>query len=484
MLRLAIIGRPNVGKSTLFNRLTGKKLAIVDDRPGITRDWQRAKATLYDLDFEIIDTAGLEETFNDSIEGRMRQQTEHALKNADVILMVIDGRDGVMPMDRHFADWIRRQDVPVILAANKCDTKAAKSGIYEAFELGLGEPIGLSAEHGLGFSDLHEALEPHVRAADEKAAALALKNEGFINKDDALESDDEEFQNFDEDSGVGYGDLEEDPEEAEKPIKIAIVGRPNVGKSTLVNALLGEQRMMTGPEAGITRDAVSIPWEYDDRKLTLVDTAGMRKRAKVVDAMERDMVGDALRAIRLAQVVVLVLDSNQALERQDLTIADHVIREGRALVIAMNKWDEVDDRQEILDNLDYKLDTSLPQVKRIPVVTMSALHKTRLDTLMRRVFDIYDLWNKRVPTARLNRWLEMMVSHHPPPLTQGRPNKIRYMTQIKARPPSFAVWVSRPKALPETYEKYLVNGLRDDFDMPGVPIRLSLRTTKNPYHKK
>ena len=294
-----------------------------------------------------------------------------------------------------------------------------------------------------------------------------MKNEGFINKDDALESDDEEFQNFDEDSGVGYGDLEEDPEEAEKPIKIAIVGRPNVGKSTLVNALLGEQRMMTGPEAGITRD-----------------TAGMRKRAKVVDAMERDMVGDALRAIRLAQVVVLVLDSNQALERQDLAIADHVIREGRALVIAMNKWDEVDDRQEILDNLDYKLDTSLPQVKRIPVVTMSALHKTRLDTLMRRVFDIYDLWNKRVPTARLNRWLEMMVSHHPPPLTQGRPNKIRYMTQIKARPPSFAVWVSRPKALPETYEKYLVNGLRDDFDMPGVPIRLSLRTTKNPYHKK
>ena len=311
---------------------------------------------------------------------------------------------------------------------------------------------------------------------------FAAGNGAFVQSLDA--DDDESHQQYDEDSGLGFGDTEENPEEAEKPIKIAIVGRPNVGKSTLVNALLGEQRMMTGPEAGITRDAVSIPWEYDGRKLTLVDTAGMRKRAKVVDTMERDMVGDALRAIRLAQVVVLVLDSNQALERQDLAIADHVIREGRALIIAMNKWDEVGDRQEILDGLDYKLDTSLPQVKRIPVVTMSALHKTRLDTLMRRVFDIYDLWNKRVPTARLNRWLQMMVSHHPPPLSQGRPNKIRYMTQVKARPPTFGIWVSRPKDLPETYEKYLVNGLREDFDMPGVPIRLSLRTSKNPYHNK
>ena len=480
MLRVAIVGRPNVGKSTLFNRLTGKKLAIVDDRPGITRDWQSAKATLYDLEFELIDTAGLEEEFNDSIEGRMRKQTESAVLHADVILMVIDARDGLMPIDRHFAEWVRRQDLPVILAANKSDTKAARDGIFEAYELGLGEPVALSAEHGLGFSELHELLEPYVREA-EQAEEKALLNL----QDDEDDTDSGEFEHFDEDSGIGFGDIEIDEEaEEEKPIKIAIVGRPNVGKSTLVNALLGEHRMMTGPEAGITRDAVSIPWEYDGRKLTLVDTAGMRKRAKVVDTMERDMVGDALRAIRLAQVVVLVLDSNQALERQDLSIADHVIREGRALIIAMNKWDDVDDRQEVLDELEYKLDTSLPQVKRIPVVTMSALHRTRLDTLMKRIFEIYQLWNKRVPTAKLNRWLSMMVSHHPPPLTQGRPNKIRYMTQIKARPPSFAVWVSRPKDVPESYEKYLVNGLREDFDLPGVPIRLSLRTSKNPYHKK
>ena len=404
MFKLAVIGRPNVGKSTLFNKLTGRKLAIVDDRPGITRDWQKARAHLFDLEFDLIDTAGLEEEFNDSIEGRMRKQTEHALHNADMALMVVDARDGLTPIDHHFAAWLRQQNIPVILAANKCDTKIGRENIYEAYELGLGDPIQLSAEHGLGFDELHTALEPHVKKYMEQFEPPEDKDLG---DDDKTSEED-----FDEDSGIGFGDVEISENLEEIPIKIAIVGRPNVGKSTLVNALLGEQRMMTGPEAGITRDAVSIPWTYNDRKLTLVDTAGMRKRAKITDAMEKDMVGDALRAIRLAQVVVLVLDANIALERQDLTIADHVIREGRALIIAMNKWDDVDDRKDTLEELEYKLGKSLPQVKRIPVVTISALHNKRLDTLMARVFDIYELWNRRVPTARLNRWLSMMVSHH------------------------------------------------------------------------
>lgn len=469
--KLAIIGRPNVGKSTLFNRLTGKKMAIVNDRPGVTRDWQVAAATLYDLEFEIIDTAGLEESFNDSIEGRMRRQTEAALERADMALMMVDARDGLTPLDHHFAAWIRQRDIPVVLVANKCDTSAGKKGIYEAYELGLGTPIELSAEHGLGFDELHEILEPHVKAAapdsvveedeiDEEAAALAA---------------------FDEDTGIGFGDIEIPPEEEVKAIKIAIVGRPNVGKSTLVNALLGEERMMTGPEAGITRDAVSISWQHQDRLLTLVDTAGMRRRTRITDLVEKDAVGDALRAIRLAQMVVLVLDANMALERQDITIADHVIREGRALVIAINKWDEATNRAEMLEEFRYKLNKSLPQVKDIPIVTISALNHHRLDKLMQTVFKTYDLWNSRVATAKLNRWLSMMVSHHPAPLSQGRPNKMRYMTQIKARPPSFAIWVSRPKDIPDSYERYLVNGLREDFNMPGVPIRLFMRTTKNPY---
>ncbi len=470
---LAIIGRPNVGKSTLFNKMTGRKLAIVNDMPGVTRDWQRAQADLYGLKFDIVDTAGLEEEFTDTIESRMRQQTESALIHADMALMMIDGREGVMPMDRHFADWLRGQDIPVILAVNKSDTKVAQENIYEAYELGLGDPLALSAEHGIGFSELKDMLKPHIEKYDQESA------EDEEDEEDVQEAD---FEAYEEGSGIGFGDVEDEDEgEDEKPIKIAVVGRPNVGKSTLVNALLGEQRMMTGPEAGITRDAVSIPWEYKGRPLTLVDTAGMRKKAKIVDVIEKDMIRDAIRAIRLAQVVVLVVEANAALERQDLTIADHVIREGRALVIAVNKWDDVKDRDETLKDIQYKLDTSLTQVKQIPVVTISALNKKRLPALMRQVFDVYDLWNRRVPTAKLNRWLSMMTSHHPAPLSSGRPNRVRYMTQIKSRPPSFAVWVSRPKDIPASFERYLVNGLRDDFDLPGVPIRLFLRTSKNPF---
>jgi GTP-binding protein len=473
---LAIIGRPNVGKSTFFNKLTGKKLSIVNDQPGVTRDWQKARANLYGLEFDVLDTAGLEEEFNDSIAARMRRQTESALIHADMVLMMIDARSGLTNMDRHFAKWIRDQGLPVILAANKCDTKAGQEGIFEAYELGLGEPIALSAEHGLGFSELKDMLEPLV------AEKESQENSDDEDDEESIEPTEEEFENYEEGSGIGFGDQEEPDEEIEeRPIKIAIVGRPNVGKSTLVNALLGEQRMMTGPEAGITRDAISIPWEYGGRALTLVDTAGMRKRSRVVDVIEKDMTRDAIRAIRLAQVVVLVLDANMAFEKQDLTIADHVIREGRALVIAVNKWDAVEDRNETLKDIQYKLDTSLTQVKQIPIVTISAQNGKRLDMLMKNIFDTYDLWNKRVPTSKLNRWLSMMVAHHPAPLSSGRQNKVRYMTQIKARPPSFAVWVSRPKDIPTSYERYLVNGLREDFDIPGVPIRLYLRTTKNPY---
>jgi|AntRauTorcE11897_2_1112592.scaffolds.fasta_scaffold08920_2 GTP-binding protein len=471
--KLAIIGRPNVGKSTLFNRLTGKKMSIVNDRPGVTRDWQVADARLFDLKFQIIDTAGLEESFNDSIEGRMRRQTEAALENADMALMMIDARAGLTPLDHHFAAWIRQRNIPVLLVGNKCDTNAGKKGIYEAYELGLGTPIEMSAEHGLGMDELHELLEPYVKAVMPE-----------IIEDDEEEAEAAALAAYDEGTGIGFGDEELPEEEFVKPIKMAIVGRPNVGKSTLVNALLKEERMMTGPEAGITRDAVSIDWTYGGRDLTLVDTAGMRKRTRIVDLVEKDAVGDALRAIRLAQTVVLVLDANLILERQDMTIADHVIREGRALIIAVNKWDEVENRAELLKEFRYRLNKSLPQVKDIPIVTISALNGRRLDKLMDAVFETYDLWNSRVATAKLNRWLSMMVSHHPAPLSQGRPNKMRYMTQIKARPPSFAIWVSRPKDVPDSYERYLVNGLRDDFDLPGVPIRLFLRTSKNPYSDK
>ena len=479
---LAIIGRPNVGKSTFFNKLIGRNMAIVHDTPGITRDWQIAPANLYGLEFNVIDTAGLEDKFDDSIEGRMRQQTEASLEHADMVLMMIDARQGVMPMDQHFATWLRQQDIPVILAANKCDTKKAQENIYESYELGLGDPVPLSAEHGIGFSELQEILTPHVEAAQARDAENAQEEENSDHGEDGIA-----FENYEEGSGIGFGDQPEDEgegveENAETPpIKIAIVGRPNVGKSTLVNALIGAQRMMTGPEAGITRDAVSIPWAYDERPLVLVDTAGMRKRPKVVDRIEKNAVGDAIRAIRLAQVVVLVLDSDGALERQDLTIADHVIREGRALVIAVNKWDVVSDRAELLKDIQYKLEKSLPQVKHIPIVTISALKGGRLNKLMHGVFETYQLWNKRISTSKLNRWLSMMVAHHPAPLTQGRQNKMRYMTQVKARPPSFAVWVSRPKDIPDSYERYLVNGLREDFDLPGIPIRLYLRTSKNPY---
>lgn len=466
--RLAIIGRPNVGKSTLFNRLVGKKLALVHDTPGLTRDWKEAPAQLFDLNFTVIDTAGLEESFDDSIPGRMRKQTESALKGADMAMLVVDARQGLTPMDKHFADWLRRQNIPCMLVANKCESKVGEAGLHEAYSLGLGDPLPVSAEHNMGMEHIYDALRAHLEPATPADG-----------EDDEAQARDV----FEEGSGTGFGDLEETEEadDTQKPIKLAIVGRPNVGKSTLVNSLLGDQRVMTGPEPGVTRDAISIDWEYNGRQFRLVDTAGMRRKAKVVDYIEKMSVEESLRTIRLAQVVVLVLDANMILDKQDLQIAAHVIDEGRALVIAINKWDAVENRQEALDRLRDRLNASLTQVQKVPTVTISALKGQKLDTLMDAVLNIYGVWNQRVSTGRLNRWLAGMEQSHPAPLVQGRQNRLRYMTQVKARPPTFAIWVSRPSEIPDSYRRYLVNGLRETFDMPGTPIRLNFRSSKNPY---
>ena len=385
-LTVAILGRPNVGKSTLFNRLAGRKLALVHEEPGVTRDRREAEARLQDLRFQVIDTAGLEEAAPEALETRMRQQTERALENADLVLLLIDARAGLTALDQHFARWLRRQDVPLVLVANKCEGRAAEPGLAEAYSLGLGDPVPLSAEHGLGLSDLRDAIAPHAEA---RAAEVP--------------------------------DTPEDEAEAGEggPLQLAIVGRPNVGKSTLVNRLLGEERVLTGPEAGITRDSIAVAWSYGGREFQLVDTAGLRKRAKVEAKLEKMSVADTLRAIRFAQVVVLVLDANEGLERQDLTIARHTIDEGRALVIALNKWDACADREAALQQVKDRLERSLPQVRGLSYVTVSALEGRNLNRLMDAVLAAYRVWNARVPTAGLNRWLEAVTEAHPPPMSKG-----------------------------------------------------------------
>ncbi len=465
---VAIIGRPNVGKSTLFNRLVGKRLAIVDDTPGVTRDRREGAGRLAELRFRIIDTAGLEEAFDDSMEARMREQTNRAVAEADVALLLIDARAGLTPLDEHFAQWLRTQTTPTILLANKCEGRQGEPGFYEAYQLGLGDPIAISAEHGEGLGDLYDVLAPMIRRYEEDAAAEAAEALGVdIDPDELLDPE------------VGGED-----EEAPPHLQLAIVGRPNVGKSTLVNRLLGEERMLTGPEAGITRDSIAISWTFKGRSIRLIDTAGLRRKARISEKLETLSVVDTLRAVRYAHCVVLLIDATQPLEKQDLTIARTVIEEGRALIIAINKWDLAKDRAAVLRNVKDRLEISLPQVRGIPLVTLSAKTGAGIDRLLPAALKMFDVWNRRVPTAGLNRWLEEMCERHPPPLVRGRRLRLRYMTQIKSRPPTFLVFANIPEELPDSYLRYLINGLRETFDLPGVPVRIRTKRGKNPYAGK
>ncbi|MEI7610685.1 MAG: ribosome biogenesis GTPase Der, partial [Rhodospirillaceae bacterium] len=418
---VAIVGRPNVGKSTLFNRLAGKKLALVDDTPGVTRDWRAAGARVGGLEFEVVDTAGLEEVFDDSLEARMRRQTERAIERADVVLLVIDARTGLTPLDRHFAQWLRKAGTPVVLVANKCEGRAGTPGLLESYELGLGDPVPLSAEHGEGLADLVEALLPFAPPEPEDEPETVE-----VPLPSAIAGDE----------GFSDADEEERPEEATRPLNLAIVGRPNVGKSTLLNALIGEERVLTGPEAGMTRDAISVEWRWRDRVVKLVDTAGMRRRARIDDKLEKLAVADTLRVIRLAEVVILVIEAAAGLDRQDLTIARLVLEEGRALVLALNKWDAVTDRDAALRQMRDRLETSLPQARGLATVTVSALNHQGLEPLLDTVIRTHGLWNRRIGTSKLNGWLHEAIARHPPPLVDGRRVKLRYATMIKARPPT------------------------------------------------
>ena len=442
---VAIIGRPNVGKSTLFNRLVGRRQALVDDRPGLTRDRREGQARLGDLTFTVIDTAGLEEGAGPSVEAAMRGQTERAVAAADLVLFVVDGRAGVLPLDRHFAAWLRKTGRPVVLVVNKCEGRAATPGIGEAYGLGFGDPAAISAEHNEGFAELHEALAPHVPPTTVEEP----------------------------------GAPEVPPEE--RHIRLAIVGRPNVGKSTLVNRLLGEERMVTSAEPGTTRDAIAVPFSWGGRPLILIDTAGLRRKARIVESPEALSAADTLRTIRECQVAVLVLDATVMLEKQDLTIASLVVEEGRALVIAVNKWDLIEDRQAALRQLRDRLEISLPQAKDVAFATVSALAGTKLKDLMSAVFETYRIWNTEVPTQRLNRWLERATEAHPPPMVSGRRPSLRFIRQTATRPPTFTIFGRKLTTLPDDYMRYLTNGLRETFDLPGVPVRIRLRQGDNPY---
>ena len=445
MPTVAIVGRPNVGKSTLFNRLVGKKLALVDDRPGVTRDRREGDVAFGGLHFRVIDTAGLEESDAATLMGRMRMQTEAAILAADVVLFVIDARAGVLPADQPFAELVRRAGCPVILIANKAEGGTGLAGAYEAFTLGLGDPIPFSAEHGEGLGELHETLKGVLPKRDE---------------------DDE-----DEDAPGG------------RSLKVAIVGRPNAGKSTLINRMLGEDRLLVGPEAGITRDSISLDWEWRGRKIKLHDTAGMRRRARIDDKLEKLAVSDGLRAVRFAEVVVVLLDATIPFEKQDLTIIDLVESEGRAVVIGLNKWDLVADQPGLLKQLREDCTRLLPQVRGVAVVPLSGLAGEGLDKLMQAVVQASEVWDKRISTSRINDWLSEATSRNPPPAVSGRRIKIRYATQVKSRPPHFALFGNQLDALPKSYTRYLVNALREAFDLPGTPIRLSLRTSQNPFDK-
>jgi GTPase len=447
---VAIVGRPNVGKSTLFNRLVGRKLALVDDRPGVTRDRREGDATLLGLDFRVIDTAGYEDEDPDTLPGRMRAQTTAAVREADVALFLIDSRAGVTPLDEEIGRWLRSETTPVILAANKAEGKAGESGLIEAWSLGLGEPIPMSAEHGEGVVDLFEHLRPHVERDEEEEA--------------------------------------EPEDENERALKLAIVGRPNAGKSTLINRILEEERLITGPEAGITRDSISIDWEWraPDGKLRpvrLIDTAGMRKRAKIQDKLEKLSVADGRRAVEFAEVVVLLLDATLGLESQDLRIADYVLQEGRALIIAINKWDVAQDHSQLFQGIKTALQDGLSQAPGVPLLAVSAATGKGLDQLIAAAFEVREIWSRRVSTGQLNRWFEEAIEKNPPPAPGGKRIKLRYITQVSARPPSFVIFGTRLEMLPDSYLRYLVNGMRRELGFGAVPVRLSTRTSKNPFDK-
>jgi GTPase len=454
--QVIIIGRPNVGKSTLFNRLVGKKLALVDDQPGVTRDRRFGDAELLGLKFQIVDTAGWEDEDSESLPGRMRAQTEASLLTADVALFVMDARAGLSPLDEEIARWLRSSPVPVVLVANKAEGRAGQSGLFEAYELGLGDPLAISAEHGEGMGDLFEALLPHL---------------------EPLQPPEEEEVEYDEEALL------------RAPLKLAIVGRPNAGKSTLINRLLGENRLLTGPEAGITRDSIAVDWEWDDpksgetRQVRLIDTAGMRKKARVVEKLERMAVADARHAVDFAEVVVLLLDATKGLEHQDLKIASMVLEEGRALMIAINKWDVAEDASKLFNGIRAALDDGLAQVRGVPLLAVSARTGKGLDDLIAAGFSIREAWSRRVPTSALNRWFDDALAANPPPAPGGKRIKLRYITQAKTRPPGFVMFGTRLDDLPESYKRYLVNSIRRELGFEAVPIRLNLRSPKNPFSK-
>ena len=466
---VAIIGRPNVGKSTLFNRLVGKRLALVDDAPGVTRDRRDAMASLGEFKFRIIDTAGLEEGKDDSLSARMRHQTEMAIEEADFSLFIIDARAGVTPLDKHFADILRRGKKPTVLVCNKAEGKAGDAGRYEAYTLGLGDPIPFSAEHGEGLANLSDAFDEALRELgmdplakpQEEVTIKSIIIKGEVSEEDALLSE--------EDDGL--------------PMQMAIVGRPNVGKSTLINKLLGEERMLTGPEAGLTRDSIGVNYTYEDRELRIFDTAGLRRKSRVQQKLEKLSVADTIRALNFAEVVVLLIDATQPFEKQDLSIASLIVQEGRALVIGLNKYDLLENRQEVMKDIAHKLEHSLPQIKGIPIVPISALTGRGIEKLMPQIFSSYKLWNRRISTAKLNKWLAQTMAYHPAPSVKGRRTKMRYITQVKTRPPSFAIFTNRPTDVADSYVRYLLNEIRWDFDMPGIPIRIMLRKGDNPYKK-
>lgn len=468
-IRVAIVGRPNVGKSTLFNRLVGKKIALVDDRPGVTRDRREGEGHIGDLVFPLIDTAGYEDATDNSLEARMREQTETAIIDADIVLLMIDARAGVTPLDEQFAQVLRKANKPVHLIANKSEGRAAEAGLLEAYSLGFGDPIPVSAEHGLGMSDLHDIILDAIEANATENPVEEIPEMEMPEVDVDIDPDADEET------------LRWDPTRA---LNLAIVGRPNVGKSTLINTMVNQDRLLTGPEAGITRDSIMVPWEWNGRTINLVDTAGMRRRAKVQEKLEKLAVSDSLRTIQYAEIVVLMIDATMPFEKQDLQLADLVEREGRGLIIAINKWDLVEDKNATLSRLREACERLLPQVRGVPMITLSGLRGTNIPKLMQGVLELERRWNTRVSTARTNRWLNAMISGHPPPAVSGRRLKIRYATQIKSRPPTFVVFCSRPDALPKSYIRYLTNGLRETFEMPGTPIRVWIRAGDNPYADK